>query len=376
MAAQPAQDRRGEGLYFVLLGLIALCYTALRYTFNPEFDDTFYQKIYDFIAPAPFGKRILIALLAHPLVNCGFSVARAFQFWEVVSAFCLFAGLYRVFSLQVEKSWAKVMGAGFALILPPVFLLRNTFPYRFPWDTPAMAVLAWGAFFLLRGQWGRACVLMIFATLNRESAILIPLLFGVMYFDRLPLRKLLLVGTALVAIYAAVSWAVSLTLGDNLSYYGPNSLASLHKYGKWRLFINLAWLNYSIRNYLVLLATLGGLPLVFLAFLRWIPAHLRGFGLVALFYFELLACVGNLYESRIFGEIATLLYIPAALGGGRYLRAGMPWPDFQLPGQANRLNPCRPRLEIAAAVILVGLLIALGIVLKAIPAPYIQPLPF
>ena len=210
----------------------------------------------------------------------------------------------------------------------------------------------------------------------RESAILIPLLFGVMYFDRLPLRKLLLVGTALVAIYAAVSWAVSLTLGDNLSYYGPNSLASLHKYGKWRLFINLAWLNYSIRNYLVLLATLGGLPLVFLAFLRWIPAHLRGFGLVALFYFELLACVGNLYESRIFGEIVTLLYIPAALGGCRYLRAGMPLPDFQPPGQANSLNPFRPGLEIAAAVILMGLLIALGIVLKAIPAPYTPPVPF
>ena len=375
MTGQPANARRGDVAYFVLLGILALVYTALRYTFNPEFDASFYQKIYDLVAPVPFGKRILMALLARPLAGGGLSVARAFQAWEVISTFCLFAGLYRVFGLQVEKSWARVLGAGFALILPLVFLLRNPFPYRFPWDTPAMAFIAWGTFFLLRGQWVRTAILMIVATLNRESAVLIPLLFGVMYFDRLPLRKLLLVGATLLAVYATVSWLVSLTLGDNLSYYGPNAMASLHKYGKWRLFINLAWLNFSIRNYLVLLATLGGLPLVFLAFLRWIPAHLRGFGLVALFYFELLACVGNLYESRIFGEIVTLLYIPAALGGGRYLRAGSPPDEFQLPGQANHWHPHRTRLEIAAVAVLLGLLIAGGLVLKAIPAPYTPPVP-
>lgn len=365
----PGSDRSPEQAgFYLLLALIALCYTALRFTYNQPFDNTFLQKICDFTAPVPFGRRVLTALLVHPLVAGGLSPTRAFQLTEIASTFFLLLGFQRVFALHVEKSWARVLGAAFAFVLPLVFLLRNPFPYFFPWDTPAMAFPVWAVYFLLRGWWVRTLVLMAFATLNRESAILLPLLFGALYADRLPLGKLLGLALAFLAIYAAVSWAISLTLADNLTYYDAAPFASFHKYGKWRLFINLAWLGARRLNILVLLATLGGLPVAFLVFLRQIPPHLRRFAPVALLYFVLLAIVGNLYESRIFGEIAVILYLPAALGACRYVTGTSETPrEFTLPGRDNFLHPYMARLEIAAILLILAAAAMIGFVLKTHP---------
>ena len=364
---RPSHLLKNAGFY-LLLAFIALCYTALRFTYNPPFDSTFLQKIYDFTAPIPFGRRVLPALLAHPLVACGLSLVRADQILEVASTFLLLLGLYRVFALYVEDAWARVMSAGFAFVLPLVYLLHNPFPYFFPWDTPAMAFPVWAVYFLLRGWWGRALVLMAFATLNRESAILIPLLFGALYAERQPLAIILGLGLAFVTVYFAVSWLVSLTLADNFSYYGPAAFTSFHKYGQWRFLYNLGWLNSRRLNYLVLLSTLGGLPVAFLVFYRQIPSYLRRFALVALLYFVLLAFVGNVYESRELGEISAILYLPVAIGCCRYLLgANGKSRELILPGGDNCLHPFIARLEIAALLAIVAFAVASYFVLKAHP---------
>ncbi len=360
----------GNAGFYLLLALIALCYTALRFTYNQPFDDTFLQKICDFTAPVPFGRRVLTALLVHPLVAGGLSPTRAFQLTEIASTFFLLLGFQRVFALHVEKSWARVLGAAFAFVLPLVYLLRNPFPYFFPWDTPAMAFPVWAVYFLLRGWWVRTLVLMAFATMNRESAILLPLLFGALYADRLPLAKLLGLVLAFVAVYFAVSWLVDRTLADNFSYYGPGTLTSFHKYGTWRYLYNVTWLNSRHMNYLVLLSTLGGLPVAFLVFYRQIPPYLRRFALVGLLYFVLVAFVGNIYESRELGETSAILYLPVALGCRRYLAdADAKSREFALPGRDNFLHPYMACLEAAALLAIIVFAVASYFVLKAHPPP-------
>ena len=99
--------------FYALLGLVALCYTALRFTYNPPFDATFLQKIFDFTAPTPFGRRILPALLAHPLVAGGLSLTQAFQVLEIAATGFLLLGLCRTFALYAEPAQARVMGVGF-----------------------------------------------------------------------------------------------------------------------------------------------------------------------------------------------------------------------------------------------------------------------
>ena len=364
------QDGKRQAGFYALVGLVALCYAALRFTYNPPFDATFLQKIFDFTAPTPFGRRVLPALLAHPLVAGGLSLMQAYLVLEVAATGLLLLGLCCTFALHAEPAQARVMGIGFAFVLPLVFLLRNPFPYYFPWDTPAMAFLAWAVYFLLRGWWVRALVLMVFAALNRESAVLVPLLFGALYADRLPLGKLFGLGLAFLVLYFAVAALVGATCADNFSYYGSGTLASLHKYGIWRYLYNANWLRARPLNVFVLLSTLGGLPVAFLVFYRHVPPYLRRFAPVALLYFVLVAIVGNVYESRTLGEIVVILYLPVAVGCRRLL-AGADETDraFALPGADNVLRPYVPRLEAAALAAILAAAVAIYFVLKAHPPP-------
>ena len=364
------QDGKRQAGFYALVGLVALCYAALRFTYNPPFDATFLQKIFDFTAPTPFGRRVLPALLAHPLVAGGLSLMQAYLVLEVAATGLLLLGLCRTFALHAEPAQARVMGIGFAFVLPLVFLLRNPFPYYFPWDTPAMAFLAWAVYFLLRGWWVRSLVLMVFAALNRESAVLVPLLFGALYADRLPLGKLFGLGLAFLVLYFAVAALVGATCADNFSYYGSGTLASLHKYGIWRYLYNANWLRARPLNVFVLLSTLGGLPVAFLVFYRHVPPYLRRFAPVALLYFVLVAIVGNVYESRTLGEIVVILYLPVAVGCRRLL-AGADETDraFALPGADNVLRPYMARLEAAVLAAILAAAVAVYFVLKAHPPP-------
>ena len=69
-----ARDNYG---YCLLVSIISLCYTALRYTYNYEFNGATYEQIFTFIAPVPFGKRVLTPILANIIVYSGISQYRA-----------------------------------------------------------------------------------------------------------------------------------------------------------------------------------------------------------------------------------------------------------------------------------------------------------
>lgn len=303
--------------YFGLVSIVALCYAALRFTYNFTVGTT-WQDIYDLAIAVPFGNRILIPVLSRPLVWAGLSLYRTYQFWEVVSAFFLIWGLARTFRLFVEDRWARVLSIGIAYALALVFLLFNSLSFLYPWDTPAMAFVVWGLYFLLRGNWTATAALLLVATLNRESAILIPLLFAVLYADRLPLKRFVFVLLALAGSYCLARYLVNLTTVDNIGA-GQFRQMSLVEDGTWRVNNNVAWLLVEKKNFLVLLATLAGLPMAFLALFRWIPRHLRRIGPVALAYFAMLFFIGNVEECRIYGEITCLMYVAVALGGYQYL---------------------------------------------------------
>ena len=82
----------------------------------------------------------------------------------------------------------------------------------------------------------------------------------------------------------------------------------------------------------------------------------------------LLAIVGNLYESRIFGEIAVILYLPAALGASRCVTGTSETRrEFTLPGNDNFLHPYMARLEIAAIFLILAAAAVIGCVLKTHP---------
>lgn len=349
--------------YFGLVFIVALCYAVLRFTYNFTVGTT-WQDIYDLAIAVPFGNRILVPVLSRPLVWAGCSLYRTYQFWEVVSAFLLIWGLARVFRLFVEDRWARWLSIGVAYALVLVFLLFNRLSFLYPWDTPAMAFVVWGLYFLFRGNWPATVVLLLAATLNRESSILIPLLFAVFYADRLPLKRFVVVLMAMAGSYCLARYLVNLTTVDNIGA-GQFRQMSLVEDCTWRVNNNIAWLMLEKKNFLVLLATLAGLPVAFLALFRWIPRHMRRIGPVALAYFAMLFFIGNVEESRIYGEITCLLYVAVALGGYRYLtgracaEAGCLYsrlPPAALATTARYLLAWSPAILIAFALAMYGVL--------------------
>ncbi len=342
-------------LYVFLMLFMSLCYTILRYKFNFEWHAATQQQIYELIAAPPFGKRVLISLLSRPFVFCGLTVHIAFFLLEILSTFFIFSGLYHLFSSYVNERHARLMTVGMIFVLPLVFLLHTPNPWLFPWDTPAIAFIVWGVFFLLQGWWRYSVILIFFATLNRESAILLPMMFLALCIDRMPPKKILAILLAQIFVYFGTSWLITLTLADNLPFYEPlHGFASFSRNGVWRIVRNWEWLNASPQNYLILLSTMGWMPIFNLILFKYIPRHLKRFMIVALFYFVLMAFVGNFVEPRVFGEITAMLYISFMFGCYNYcVLSQSPIPASVMePGNID-ISKIINYLEIFAVVIVI-----------------------
>lgn len=261
------------------------------------------------------------------------------------------------------------MSIGFVFALPLIFLLKTQNPWLFPWDTPAMAFVVWSVYLLFQQRWIPTMILLFFASLNRESAILIVPIFWAIYIDRLTLRKLAALTIAFLSIYWTANWLITLTLSDNIPFYERLHFnMSFIRNGNWRVVHNWLWLNNNAQNYLVLLSTMAGLPVAFIALSNYIPRYLKRFAIVSLLYFSMLAFVGNFVEPRIFGEICAIIYIPFAFGCYNYCKA-LRVEDFspKIKQSTNLLEPIMAYLEFFTIASIIAITFVTYVILKHKP---------
>lgn len=352
------RQRAGYGSA-VLLG--SVCWTALRFEYTPQFAPSSYERIYDFTAAVPFGKRVLIPLLAHVATSCGISQLYAFEMMEIAAAILLLLGLERIFRLCCDVPAARLLSMGMLGVLPWLFLVPRDWMLLFPWDVPAMAFMAWGILTALKGRFPAMCGLMVLASLNRESAILLPGVWLAVWMGRKPWLRLLAGVAFLCALHVVVQAAIHPSLADNAAYYELNGEMSLKCGEIWRLLNNWHWLTDYGQRVFVWLGTMAGLPVAFGLGGVEFPSALRRLGLVAWGYFWMLMVVGNIYEARIYGEITVLLYVPVALWIWRRVTGKVVY--FQ-PGGIAEKDAVLPRgvfwLEALAAVGVVLAVVALG----------------
>jgi hypothetical protein len=297
--------------------IIAICYTTLRFYLNIEYNGATWEQIYNLTAPIPFGYRILIPVISRPIVQFGFTIKEAYMFWEVIFTILLIYGLYNTFILHVSDRWSKTLTICFVYILPLLFLLKLQWPVYYPSDTPSMALVTWGIFLILKEQWVALAFILALATLNRESSILIPMIFVVIYIDKLPIRKIISIFLLMCSLYFLVRWGVVLLTRNNPAPYGGPMAFVIGN--NWRVDNNISWL-YKIQNVFILISTLGGIPIFYYMLRKYIPRHLRRTHVVVIVYFAMLLFIGNIYEPRIFGEISVILYISLALAIPAYLQ--------------------------------------------------------
>jgi len=319
LAAPPAQrpqDIPRRRALLVLL-LAAAGYAALRLAMNREFAGAPWDELLAFTAPKPFGLRVLVPLLVWPL----HSLLRVPTVWvfalvETLAATALVLAVHAALRPLLAPRLAATLSTATLALLPIPFLLQHRWPIYYPYDTPAMAFTAAGVALLLARRWRAAAVLVFFAALNRESAVLLPLAALALPVPGDSLRPRLLRALLLLSSFAAARLIVGLALLNN-----PGAPLQFFAAETPRLLLNLAWLE-DPGHWPLLPAYLGFVPLLWVLLASWIPAELRRLGWVALLYIGALMWVANIDEPRVYGEPMILLYIPAAVGLARWLRTG------------------------------------------------------
>jgi hypothetical protein len=272
------------------------------------------ERFLAFDTPQPFAGRLLAPLLAWPMVASGWlSRWHSFLLVDAISFLAFLVGLRYALSAVVPASFVRL--AGFViplLMIPAVFLSAEYPPIFFPYDMPAIAFMAWGIGLALRRRaWGLALLLPL-ASLNRETSILLPLAWLLLWWDRLPLRASLVAGASVVGAFALSRGLLLFFLRDRPQPYGGSTPLTYR--GSLIIDSNVGWLCYPI-NWPLWIAFLGFVPVLLPALFRHLPDASRR--LIPLLAFHLVALTfsGQLDEARIYAEwitLAGILLAPAA----------------------------------------------------------------
>ncbi|MEM7155442.1 MAG: hypothetical protein AAF799_21510 [Myxococcota bacterium] len=316
--ALPQPSRRARFWWWVVLVLLASGYAALRLTMNEEYRVAPWAAIVELRAPLPFGHRVLVPLLARPLVDAGVSLRLVLGGFEAFATAGLMAATAWTLRPHVGQRLAMAAGLGILCILPWPYLLPHEWPIFYPWDTPAMALLMAGLGAIDRRRWGLSLGIAAAAALNRESAILLPVVAVLWVPPRAEdWRPALARVAGLVAVVLFVRMGVALTLPDNP---GPPVHFTIGK-GEYRVFNNLRWLSDPL-HVLAAIPSLAAWPLCWPLMRSAVAPRMRRLWLVAWMQTAGLLLVANIYEPRAFGEVLVLAYVPSLVGGARWLGLG------------------------------------------------------
>lgn len=262
-------------------------------------------QLYRLDTGRPFDRRVLPSMLDYPLVEgvgmCVDDAVWIVEFGAVVALITLTLATLR--PMLGERPATVATGA-----LPPALGMLHFAPATFnlftPYDTPACAFIVAGLYLALRGRYGWLAVLCIPAALNRETAIMLPLAAVALRPD--DWRRALPALAVVLAVRAGLQFAI------------PGDVVELVKNDdtdRSRLLLNLDILTRAPTTGAArLLVQLSGLPFLWAAVWRDIPADLRRLGWVSLAVGAGMLVVGNVDEPRVFGEAVVLAWAPLVVG--------------------------------------------------------------
>jgi len=305
---------RGNGLWWASIVVAALGYAWARAVFTHEYSAVPWKRLLAMDAPLPFGHRVLIPWLAGPFVDAGISAGWVFGVVEAV-AFVVVVG----FSASAATQWlsgprARVAAAMTGAMLPLVYVLPRKWPLLYPWDGPALAVLAVGVWAATRRRYWIVLLVAVVGALNRETALLVALVVLAMAAHDPEQRPVAVAWAQLIiAAVLATRLVVAMALPDNP---GPPIHWTIGGRGEYRVFSNLRYLA-APRHWPWLVVYVGLLPLAWPWVRRRVPGQLHRTALVGATFFAASMLVANVYEPRAWGESVYLVGFAVAVGACR-----------------------------------------------------------
>lgn len=313
---------------FTIFALI-LGYAYMHVRLTGIYVDVGFDKLDELSMRLPFAQRLLLPYIAaaiHFFIPIDSSLL--YFVMECLFLIGLYAVLYQLLTKEFDANQAQLLTGLFFLILPLVTVINyrldlgGSVPIFCIYDTPSMFFTALGFWLCLEKKWGYFSLCIFFATLNRESSLLIILLAFLLYYQTIKevIKPLFISFLVFILAKLIVCYLVRELPGTWLEWMHVGS-------GRTHFDLNLYWL-FAQGNIFLFLYCFAGLPLFWFTFYDYIPLRYRPIGYLVFFYFLGLMLVGNLFEARIFSEIIVLLYLPV-LTGITYWLKGAPviWPE-------------------------------------------------
>ena len=253
---------------------------------------------------------MLVPWLVKPLVEAGRSAGSVFAIVEGISFVVVVAASAGALCRWLPLRRARVGAAVVGLVLPLVYVVPRKWPLLYPWDGPALAVLAIAVWAAVRGRFGVACATAAIGAFNRETALLVvPLLLALHAHDPTRRRAAWAWAELTLALVILARIVVGTLLPDNP---GPPLHFTIGR-GEYRVLSNLRWLTKPA-HWGWLVVYVGVLPLAWPLLRRRIPGPLHRVALVGLAYFFAALVVANVYEPRAWGESVYLVSLAVVAG--------------------------------------------------------------
>lgn len=300
--------------------VLLFSYTFLHLKLTGVFTEATFEQYINFAVRLPYGQRLLIPAIAHGLAKLlPISTGEIFFLLEFVSNFLVFYAIYSLLLREFLPKQAKLLSWLFIVLLPLIsavnyrYPLSGEAPFYFPNDSAALVFVAAGMLLCLQERWYLFTALVCLATFNRESSILLVLFIPALHWARLKdvIKPLLYSLLVYIITRLIILMLVRNLPGQFVELYYLNTLEAHFE-------VNLLRLLYNQQIFLFPFY-FACIPLFWFAFYDYIPQRYQPLKYIALLYFLALLLVGNFIESRIFGEIVAMLYLPVCAGMHRWL---------------------------------------------------------
>jgi hypothetical protein len=224
---------------FALLNSIWIFYLYLSITSIGTFDPAKFSRLIEGAAEKPYVSRVLIPWLAKSFafivpnaltiqfdkapaaVQKTFFALRAtgYDREAVVAILIMFISLFGFAFAQQQFLTALGLGSPLELFFLPliaqVFVLPFTVFFGYVYDLPHLLLTTLCLTLMLRNNWGMYFGVLVFACLNKETSVLLLVIFAVYFWSRLPRERFFALFSVQVLIYGGVRVMLIYLFRDN-----------------------------------------------------------------------------------------------------------------------------------------------------------------
>ncbi|HET6511522.1 MAG TPA: hypothetical protein VFH43_04980 [Candidatus Kapabacteria bacterium] len=276
--------------------LCSVAFVLIQFEVATDYDPAGFDKLTNFIVPAPYAYRVLVPSIGALLQETGLSLYRIYQATSIAALYGVFVFFALILHHWFDRRLAKPLAL--CLLLPLVanyILLRD---YIYPYDLPSMFFFVLGLWLLIKDRYTALVAVVALATMNRETSLILVMCYFFYHIGQRPVKEVVLHAAGLGLAWLAVKLPLTLFITDK-GYLYERALEH-----------NIYLFTEAFSGHMFLLkrfiAVFGGLHLFWLLTL-WVKGRpTRSFDLVIVLFYLALFLTGRFDEERIFNELVPL----------------------------------------------------------------------